>query len=294
MDFGLVLPTMGPVATPEAIEAAADLAVELGWSTLWTTDHVLVPSGPEADEYGHIFEALTTLAYVAGRTPSVRIGTSTLIVGMRQATLLAKELATLDVLSRGRLIAGIAIGDQPGEFANLERGDLYRRRAAYLEEAVSLWRHLWSGSIAPFTGRFHTLESYAFSPLPVQKASLPIWIGGSSEGAIRRAGRVGDGYHATRASPRVIAGAIDLLRGESAAAERPMPTISDRLRVRFGATPSEALYALTGSGRDMVKEIEQLAACGVAHVALVFEDQNIRDLSASARRFDREVVRARS
>jgi probable F420-dependent oxidoreductase len=284
---------MGPAASAEAIEVAADLALELGWSTVWVTDHVLVPTGPEAEEYGHIFEALTTLAYVAARTPSLRLGTSALIVGMRQATVLAKELATLDVLSRGRVIAGIALGDQPVEFANLERADVYRRRAAYLEEAVALWRHLWSGSTAPFIGRFHTLTDYAFSPLPVQGARLPVWLGGWSEAAIRRAGRIGDGYHATKASPRAMTAAIEILKNECAAARRPLPAVSVRLRVRFGAAPSDAPYVLAASAREMVSELEKFAAIGVAHIALVFEDQNIRSFSASARRFDREVVRSR-
>lgn len=89
---------------------------------------------------------------------------------MRQGTLLAKVFATLDVLSRGRVIAGIAIGDQPVEFANLERAELYRRRAAYLEETVRLWRHVWSGATSPFVGRFNSLTDYAFAPLPVQPA----------------------------------------------------------------------------------------------------------------------------
>lgn len=291
MDYGLVLPTMGPVASTDAIEASVDLAADAGWSTVWTTDHVLVPMGPEADQYGHIFEAITTLAYVAARATSLRIGTSAIVVGMRQATLLAKELATLDVLSRGRLIVGVAIGDQPQEFANLGRGAMYRRRAAYLEEGVALWRHLWSGSTSTFTGRFHTLESYAFSPLPLQGDRLPIWIGGSSEAAVRRAGRIGDGFHATRASPAVMASAVELLRRESEAAKRPLPTASVRLRVRFGAARSDASYFLAGSARDMASEIEQFAAIGVTHIALVFEEKTIPDLAASVRRFDREVAR---
>src|SRR3977135_2843269 len=122
MDFGLGLPNVRAGASAEGIEAAAEVAERLGDATVWTTDHVLVPHEAE-DEDGRIFEAILTLAHVAGRTSKVRLGTSVIVVPQRQAVVLAKELATLDVLSRGRVIAGVGVGWDRVEVANLGGAD---------------------------------------------------------------------------------------------------------------------------------------------------------------------------
>ena len=107
MDYGLCLPTLHVDASAEGIEAAAEAAERVGFTAVWTTDHVLVGHANEA-EYGRIFEAIVTLAHVGARHPKVKLGTSVIVVPQRQAVVLAKELATLDTLSRGRVIAGAA------------------------------------------------------------------------------------------------------------------------------------------------------------------------------------------
>src|SRR3979490_1040006 len=144
MDFGLGLPNMRAGASAEGIEAAAEVAERLGYTTVWTTDHGLGPHAAE-DEYGRIFEAILTLAHVAGRTSKVRLGTSVIVVPQRQAVVLAKELATLDVLSRGRLIAGVGVGWNRVEFANLGVADRFHVRGAHLDEAIRLLRPLCAG-----------------------------------------------------------------------------------------------------------------------------------------------------
>jgi len=140
VEFGVCLP-YGPGASIEAVEAAAEAAERLGWSDVWVTDHLLVDRA-DADDYGWITEAVTTLAYLAGRTTRVRLGASVLIVPMRNAVLLAKELATIDVASRGRVIAGVGVGWSEREFATLGASDRFHVRGAYTEETVRLWRHL--------------------------------------------------------------------------------------------------------------------------------------------------------
>ena len=151
--------------SPEGIDAAAALAERLGWSTVWTTDHVLVPTA-DAGDYGRIYDALMTLAWVAARHHRVRLGTSVIVVPQRNGVVLAKQLATLDSLSGGRVIAGVGVGWNETEFANLGAADRYHVRGAYLDETIRLWRHLWSGSTEPFAGRFHTIPDFAFGPLP--------------------------------------------------------------------------------------------------------------------------------
>jgi probable F420-dependent oxidoreductase len=203
MKFGLILRNTGAGSSREAIEAGAETAERLGWETVWTTDHVLVPRAAAA-EYGQTFEAIATLAWVGARHARLKLGTSVIVVPQRNAVLLAKELATLDVLSEGRLIVGVGVGWNEIEFANLGAADRFHRRGAYLDETIRLWRHLWSGSSEPFEGAFHSFHDFVFGPLPAQRERVPIIVGGSSPAALRRAGALGDGYHATRATPGAL------------------------------------------------------------------------------------------
>lgn len=287
MDFGLCLPNFPAGASPAGIEAGAEVAGRLGWSTVWTTDHVLVPDDAAAD-YGRIYEALLTLAWIGARHPRVRLGTSVIVVPQRNAVLLAKELATLDSLSGGRVIAGVGIGWNEVEFANLGMADRFGVRGAYLGETIRLWRHLWSGSTAPFRGRFHTIEDFAFAPLPEQ-APLPIVVGGRAERALQRAGTLADGYHSSATGPAAYAERIPVLSSAAEAAGRPMPSLSARVRVEFDATSGEG-YAMRGSPEAIAAEVRAFAALGVTHLALYFEATDPDELVGRVERFDREVV----
>lgn len=287
MDFGLCLPNFPDGASPEGIEAAAEVAERLGWTAVWTTDHVLVPRDA-ADDYGRIYEAILTLAWVGARHPSVRLGTSVIVVPQRNAVLLAKELATLDSLSGGRVIAGVGVGWHRGEFANLGLVDRFHVRGAYLDETIRLWRHLWSGSSEPFLGRFHAIEDFAFGPLPEKGADLPIVIGGRAEPALRRAGSLGDGYQSSASGPAQYAPRVPIIRASAEAVGRPMPWLSARVRVEFDGASSG--YAIRGSVEAMAAEIRAFADLGVTHLALWFGTTDASALVARAERFSREVI----
>ena len=293
MRYGLCLPNFTDLASPESIDAMAALAEGLGWDSVWTTDHVLVDSSEEAEEYRTTFDAIQTLAWVAGRYPTIKLGTSVIVVPQRNAVVLAKELATLDALSGGRVIAGVGVGWSEREFANLGMADRFRVRGAYLEETIALWRHLWGGSGEPFAGRFHELSDYAFGPLPVQGEALPIWIGGRVDAALERTGRVADGYHSSAASPEAMAARIPVLRAAAEAAGRPMPTLSARVRVAFSEPVRSAeprSYAMRGSAEDVAAEIAKWSALGVELLALHFDATTADQMLADPERFDREVV----
>jgi probable F420-dependent oxidoreductase len=287
MDLGLCLPNFPEGASSEGIEAAASVAERLGWSTVWTTDHVLVPHD-DAGEYGRIYDAILTLAWVGARHPGIRLGTSVIVVPQRNAVVLAKELATLDSLSGGRVIAGVGIGWNEREFANLAAADRFHVRGAYLDETIRLWRHLWSGATEPFRGRFHTIEDFVFGPLPVQ-APLPVVIGGRAEPALRRAGTVGDGYHSSSTGPAAYAKRLGLIEAAATAAGRPMPALSARVRVESDGPP-ESSYAMRGTPDEMAAEVREFAAIGVEHLALTFQATDPDEVVRRAERFDREVV----
>ena len=290
MDYGLVLPTMHAGVSAEGIEAAAEVADRVGWSDVWTTDHVLVEHDASY-EYGRIFEAILTLAHVGARHPTLKLGTSVIVVPQRQSVVLAKELATLDALSRGRVIAGVGVGWNRTEFGNLGAGDRFATRGAYLEETVGLWRHLWSGATTPFRGRFHDLEDFVFEPLPDQGAGLPVWFGGRAEVALRRTGRIGDGYHSSTTSPAKYAERIPVIRDAATAAGRPMPVLSARVRVLpdASAAAGDGGYALRGTADEMRAGIAEWAAIGVSHIALYFESVEPEAIVRDVEWFAREV-----
>ena len=289
MDYGLILPSLGADATREGIEAAGEIAERLGFSDVWTTDHLLVDASA-ANDYGRIFEAVTTLAFLAGRTTRVRLGASVIVVPMRNAVVLAKELATIDVLSHGRLIAGVGVGWSAAEFANVGVADRLAVRGAYTDETIRLWRHLWSGARSPFAGRFHTLDDFAFGPLPDQGGDLPIWIGGRKEAALRRVGRVADAYHASATNPAGLAERIPVIRAAAEADGRRMPALSARVRVRLESPVADDGYAMRGTPSDIVAEIRAFAALGVGHLALAFAERDPVGLERATERFMREVA----
>jgi len=287
MDYGLVLPSLGDDSNLAGIEAAVDLAGKHGFTDVWTTDHILV-GRDAAEDYGRIYEALTTLAWAAARSDRLRLGASVIVVPMRESVLLAKQLATIDALSRGRLIAGFGVGWNRHEFANVGADERFEVRGAYLEETINLCRHLWSGNSAPFEGRFARFDDFVFGPLPDQRGDVPIWIGARDERALRRVGRLADGYHSSATSPSSYEPRVPVIRAAAEAAGRPMPRLSARVRVELGAA-AESFYTLHGSAVEVAAGIGEYAALGVDHLALAFPQRDPGPLAEAVEAFVAEV-----
>jgi probable F420-dependent oxidoreductase len=288
-DIGIVLPTLPAGANAEAIAAAARAAVDLGWTSAWVTDHLLVDPSASAS-YGTIFEALISLAWIGPQSGQLRLGTSVLIVPQRDAVVLAKELATLDALTGGRLTVGVGVGWSTAEFSNLGMAERFHVRGAYLDEAISLWRHLWSGSTAPFEGRFHRFADFVFGPLPPQGSAIPIVVGGSSDGAVSRAARLGDWYQVSQLDPPGLAARLPKLRAAAEAAGRPVPRLGTRLVVHFDDRPDEK-NVLAGDAARMRRRLEAWAAVGVEQLVLKFDETDASGIAGSMERLDREVLR---
>jgi len=288
MDYGLVLPSLGWDANRDGILAAVELAQEHGFSDVWATDHLLIDHAG-AEDYGRIYEAVTLLAWVAGISREIRLGASVIVVPMRNAVVLAKELATVDALSGGRLIAGFGVGWNTREFANVGVAARFHERGAYLEETIAVCRPLWSGSDAPFRGRFHEFEDFAFEPLPAQGGEVPIWLGARDERALRRVGRVADAYHASATKPSAYAPRIPVIRAAAEAAGRPMPRLSARARLELDAG-QESFYTIHGSAADCAAEIRAFADLGVDHLVLAFPPRDPDGIRRAVERFTREVA----
>lgn len=291
LQIGLVLPSKGVGTGPDVLDAGCTTAANLGWKSVWVTDHLMVPRGVEADEYGCILEATTALAWVGARHESLTLGTSVLVPAMRDAPLLAKQIATIDVLTKGRLIIGVGVSDADDlpEYTTLGRAERFPDRGAYLDESIALWRHLWSGSIEPFHGRFHQLDDFNFAPLPVQGRELPIWCGGRSARAVRRSVGLTNGWHGAQTGPADMVIRIPNIVEVAEELQRPLPTLSVRCRVKFREHVPPP-YALCGSAENMVNDMVEFARLGVEHLIMVFDSHDPEGLESDMRRFHEDVV----
>jgi len=300
--FGLAIQNNKAGASKEGMDASAEVALRYGWRSVWVADHLIISrkGGPQAekwfaqynvDEHDWILEAILSLAYVGARHEKLFLGLGVVVPAMRDAPQLAKEIATLDSLTGGRVIAGVGVGDPEdhGEYQNLGKLDRFKVRGAYLEETIALWRHLWSGRTDPFEGRFHRLEDYIFLPLPPQGAGLPIFSGGRSDRALARVGLLTDGYFGARWSPEQFEEIWPSILERARTAARPRPYLATRLRVRTGEEPDE-LYSLCGSVENVVNELLRFEAVGVDEVIAVFEAVTPEEIEHEVERFQRDVV----
>ena len=192
MKFGICVPNYGETSSTEALRNVALEAERAGCDSLWTTDHILMPRN-SGTPYERIFDSISTLAYLAGITKRVKLGISSLIVAMRNPVVVAKQLATIDNLSGGRLMLAIGAGWNEKEFDHL--GSDFHNRGKRVDASIRLMRALWRGE-TNFKSRVLSLEfsDAVFEPLPIQK-HLTIWIGGTSKAAMKRAANLGDAWH---------------------------------------------------------------------------------------------------
>ncbi len=202
MKFGLILPNYGPDATRYSILDSALAAEKLGFDSIWLTDHLALPK-EDAGRFGHIYEALTSMAFLAASTRTIRLGISTLILPQRNPLEVAKALATLDVLSGGRINLTAGIGWSQGEYQNL--GYDFQNRGKRMDEALQVLRTVWRGqSKVSYKGKYYNFENMVISPGPVQPGGPPLWVAGNSKFALKRAVMLSDGWHPNAGSPQLL------------------------------------------------------------------------------------------
>src|SRR3954451_12696536 len=213
MRYGFYLPTRGPTATRDGILALAREGERLGLHSAMIADHIVFPVESESDyPYtldrrhpggGDALETFSILGVVAGATEKLRLVTSVLVLPYRNPVLTAKMVASLDVLSGGRVTLGIGVGWLKEEFDALKTPD-FERRGAVNDKWIAFLNQFWSQSPATFKGKFYDYTDIRCEPFPLQKPHPPIWVGGRSPAALRRTARHADGWHpvgAVAASP---------------------------------------------------------------------------------------------
>jgi probable F420-dependent oxidoreductase len=222
MKIGIHVPQWGASANREGVLAVARLAEEAGLDSVWVADHVVYPlrsqsTYPYRDDgapfapYDGFLEAFTTLALIAGATERVALGTSVLVLPMREPLQAAKTIATLDVLSGGRMLLGIGVGWWGEEFRAL--GAQFTRRGRRMEEQIAVLRAVWRGGAVSHHGEFYDFDELVCEPRPLQAGGPPLLIGGLGPAGRRRAARLGDGWHALGShGPTLADGMADVKR----------------------------------------------------------------------------------
>src|SRR3954454_8298881 len=235
MQLGIHLPHAGEQATPDKIRRAAMRAEDMGLDDVWVSEHIIVPRAtfPRSPLF---FDPVLSLTWAAAVTKRVRLGTSVLVLPMRHPLPLAKELATLQNLSEGRLILGAGVGWLEAEFAAL--GAPFRERGRRMDEGIALMRAAWSQDPVTFPARHIPAIVEKIRMLPQRVKPIPIWIGGSSEAALARAVRLAEGWHGSRLSPEQAAPIVRRLREQ-----RPGPEFAISLRYGWDGKDDAALGA---------------------------------------------------
>lgn len=271
MRFGVHLPQYGRAAGADAITRVARHAEELGFDDVWVSDHLAVPSdAPYPPAF--LYEPMITLTWAAAATERVGLGTSVLVLPYRHPLHLAKELGSLDRLSGGRLIVGAAAGWLEKEFDALNVP--FADRGLRTDESIEAMRACWGEQPVNYAGRTVKLEDLKVQPAPERR--IPIWVGGASKPALRRATRLGDGWHGTFMKPEETAPLLKSLR-----AERPEDDFTLSMRVVWDG--------LAGDADEQRRDLDAFAAAGLQHVMAspvqADVDGWLRSLDALAERF---------
>jgi|tagenome__1003787_1003787.scaffolds.fasta_scaffold20906236_2 probable F420-dependent oxidoreductase len=273
--LGFGLPVSGVWATPDNLVAFARRAEGLGYGSLWTYQRLLAPAETDwGPQYRSVLDPVVALSFAAGVTSRVRLGVAVVNAPFLPPAMLARQFASLDVVSRGRLDAGLGLGWAPEEFAAL--GVPMDRRGDRLEETVACLRALWGPDPVSFEGTFVNVPPARFDPKPVQ-SPLPILLGATAEAGLRRAGRIGDGWiSSSRFDAREISTAVTTIRSAAESAGRDPGALRFVVRgvVQLGKDVRDdagARRPLTGPA-DAVRE--DLAALQEQGVTEVFLDLN--------------------
>ncbi len=313
MEFGISLPGRGPLAKPDQVLSIAAKADALGYASIFVTDHVVLPASMARSVYPYsatgqlpggaaqdYLEPLAMLGCLARATRRARLGTSVLVIPYRHPLVTAKILATVDQLAGGRVILGAGVGWLREEFEALGAPP-FEERGAVTDEYLRFMRATWTTDPVSFTGRYVSVHGVHALPKPAQPAGIPVWIGGHTDAAVRRAARLGDGWHpialrppgllfpdeyATRAR-QIQAWAKDA--GRDPRAVTLTVRVPMEVRSRRVAPPAGDRPFFQGTADQVVTDIRAYATAGVTHFVFDHTHQDLRALLENLERFAHEV-----
>jgi probable F420-dependent oxidoreductase len=297
MRFGVGIPNAGSVTGGDVIRFV-QRAEALGFESIWTGDHLILPTGgttqypytPDGSfplaSTENFFEPFTLLAYAAAVTRTVKIGTTVIIVPYRNPIEQAKMLACLDVLSGGRLICGVGVGWLEKEFQVL--GASYKDRGPVTDEYIQIFKTLWTEDQPVFKGAFYEFDGITMYPKPLQKPHPPIWVGGHSKAAVRRAVHHGDAWHPTRQTPDYVARHLPYLRAEAERIGRDprAVTISLKRALHFtdiglsGEVLRRSGGSLIGTTQEVIDDARRCRDLGIEQLSYDFRTGKVDEMLA--------------
>jgi len=297
------------MAGPDQLRSVAQRAEDLGYDHVWVSDHIILPKKVDSfypyaedgvasfrpDE--PYFEPLAALNFIAGCTQRIRLGTHVLIIPYRNPVLTAKILSSLDVLSGGRVILGAGVGWMEEEFQAMGL-DTYKERGAVTDEYLQLYKELWTSENPSFDGKYYQLSGSGFEPKPAQKPHPPIWIGGHTGPAIRRAAKYGDGWMPIGLRPPAIldpeelGGKIARLRKATVEAGRPEDAVALTFStgVVFNDAAGSERPMMQGRPEQIAADIRQYQDLGVSNFIIGLQGNSVPELQENMERFSREVM----
>jgi probable F420-dependent oxidoreductase len=271
MQMGFAVPVAGSWATPDNQVYVAQRAEELGYASLWTFQRLLYPAKPEESRwipaYRMVHDPVVTLAFLASQTSRIRLGVAVLDMPYFSPALLAKQTATLDIVSRGRLDVGLGLGWSKEEYA--ASGTPYQKRGKRADEFLQVLRQLWTEPVVDFRGEFYAVPAARLDPKPVQQPHPPILLGGSADAALRRAGRLADGWvSGSGTDPARIGDSIDKVRAAARQAGRDPQALRfvSRGVVRVRPSGQVERRPLTGTFDQIRDDLEMLQKQGVTEL----------------------------
>lgn len=309
MRYGFYLPTRGPLTDRDALSQMLVTAERLGFSSVMIADHVILPTKVDSSypytvagnffSETECFEQLALMSFVAGRSEKLRIVSSVMIVPHRNPVFNAKALATIDVLSGGRVTVGIGVGWMAEEFKALHTPD-FKHRGAVTDEYIDIFRKLWTGEPTSYNGRFYSFDEVVCRPKPIQAGGPPIWIGGHSGPALRRVAKLGDGWHpvgATAASPlppSEMREKLDQIRRMMDAEGRDFSKlqVSYKAPIYDGGKPptGEARRLFTGGKDAALADIAEFEALGVDELVFDFRTPTLPECLDRMQQFAEDII----
>ena len=250
MRLGVNVPNFGPGTNRDTLARWAQTVEGLGFDLLMVSDHIAVTPDVAEQYPAPFYEPFTTLAWLAGLTRRIRLGTTVLIVPYRHPLLVARMAANLNDLSGGRLVLGVGVGWARQEFDAL--GVAFRERGRLTDEYLLAIRAAWQDD-----------QDY-------RGGQIPIWVGGNSDAALRRAVRLGDAWHPLRFTPGWLTSAVDRLETAAADQQRPRPALMPRIALQLTAAPVTGDDRLAGHGTigQITGDLERLRLLGAGTVVL--------------------------
>ncbi|MFN0096578.1 MAG: LLM class F420-dependent oxidoreductase [Dehalococcoidia bacterium] len=289
MRYGVAIPHANAFAAPEAIKSMARIVEDLGFDSLWVSDHIIVPEGsgyiPELMD-----EPLAVLGYLAGQTSHITLGLSVLIVPYRDPVFTAKFLSTVDYLSNGRLVVGVGAGWLEQEFDALSVP--FAERGPRTDEYLRVYRNLWETETSSFSGQWKQYEKMRMFPKKAgtRRGTIPIWVGGNGKASIRRAAELGDGWHPINLAPDEFEGYVEQYRAQCARFGKEPGPICLRHMPGGRTRPSGGAWPLSGTPYEQADDIRSYAEAGLDELVLSLPFRSVNEMATQLRAFMRDVA----